>query len=725
MKRRAFLGISLGVAGSVVSGLGCSSDDGGGGGGAGETLTPGEAFFPQSICSGDPRPESVILWTRVMDPDQDGDLALELQVAKDEAFRERVTLSGGPHLALTAKAAHDGCVKARVTGLEPGAYYYYRFIYRKGGEAFVSRTGRTKTAPGAGSEAPVRFAVTSCQDYNGKYYHVYKHLAERDVDFFIHLGDYIYETTADPQFQTTAPGRAVTFRDTQGAIAFNEGTEEEYFAAASLDNYRELYQTYRGDQDLQRVHELFPMIPVWDDHEFSDDCYGTHATYFDGDRDEDSPERRSNADQAWFEYMPVDYRGAPEFEYDRSVNFPEDITIYRDFSFGKHLQLVMTDLRRYRPDHVVPEDVFPGQVAVTEEQLLAQGSDLSLASPYVDIASFDGGAYQAFLAEHAALTGYEAAQFAGLVSVPFINQQVTAINDSAGTSMALIDEATPGLSRGYAFHLMLKMDRYSQLGSRYLVVQEMFDAYARLRYQQTSGASEQLMGAEQEAWFLSTLRGSEATWKVWGNGFTFMPRIVDLSHVDSLPTLFRQRFRLSAEDWDGFPNKREELLEELSKLDNMVLVTGDIHAFFTGALRNQAGTGGLTEFVCSGVSSGTYQTLLVRTAQRSPTLAAAGAVGLALGVGQFLTDTNIKPNPHLAYQAFDRNGYATFELDGAQLNAWYHAITEEDVATKDLPRALERHFSTRHFQRDVGSQELYLVEGDGRKRWDHASCLWV
>jgi hypothetical protein len=32
------------------------------------------------------------------------------------------------------------------------------------------------------------------------------------------------------------------------------------------------------------------MIAVWDDHEFSNDCWGAHATYTNGLRDEYQPE---------------------------------------------------------------------------------------------------------------------------------------------------------------------------------------------------------------------------------------------------------------------------------------------------------------------------------------------------------------------------------------------------------------------------------------------------
>jgi hypothetical protein len=55
---------------------------------------------------------------------------------------------------------------------------------------------------------------------------------------------------------------------------------------------------------------------VWDDHEFSDDSHGATATYTDGRSDETDVERRKNANQAWFEFMPVDYMDNPNFQYD-------------------------------------------------------------------------------------------------------------------------------------------------------------------------------------------------------------------------------------------------------------------------------------------------------------------------------------------------------------------------------------------------------------------------
>src|SRR5690606_23284592 len=89
-------------------------------------VVDGFEYFPQSVASGDPRPGSVILWTRVEDPDApDQDLELELELASDPEFANPI----GDRILLTATAAHDHCVKVRVIDLPPGQPIHYRFVY--------------------------------------------------------------------------------------------------------------------------------------------------------------------------------------------------------------------------------------------------------------------------------------------------------------------------------------------------------------------------------------------------------------------------------------------------------------------------------------------------------------------------------------------------------------------------------------------------------------------
>jgi alkaline phosphatase D len=42
----------------------------------------------------------------------------------------------------------------------------------------------------------MKFAFVSCQHWEGGFYTAYEHLAEEDLDFVVHVGDYIYEGAA-------------------------------------------------------------------------------------------------------------------------------------------------------------------------------------------------------------------------------------------------------------------------------------------------------------------------------------------------------------------------------------------------------------------------------------------------------------------------------------------------------------------------------------------------
>src|SRR5207344_3101331 len=105
----------------------------------------------------------------------------------DDAFRKIV--KKGEVLALPELG---WSVHAEVNDLKPGRTYHYRFL--AGG--VESPTGLTKTAPK--STDRVRFAFASCQDYEDGYYTAYRHMAAEDLDFIVHLGDYIYEVNSRP-----------------------------------------------------------------------------------------------------------------------------------------------------------------------------------------------------------------------------------------------------------------------------------------------------------------------------------------------------------------------------------------------------------------------------------------------------------------------------------------------------------------------------------------------
>ena len=201
----------------------------------------GLARFPQGVASGDPKQETVIVWTRVVNVGSSPvDLPLRLEFTTDPTFTEVLAEKDG----LVATAAHDGCIKVRVKGLSPGSTYYYRFSFVQGTTRYRSTVGRTRTAPEASADVPINFTVANCQDYVGRYWNSYQQmltLQPHELDFFLSIGDYIYETTAPDGVPVGS--RSITFSKPSEAIDLGGGN----LAAKSIGNYRDLYRTYRSE----------------------------------------------------------------------------------------------------------------------------------------------------------------------------------------------------------------------------------------------------------------------------------------------------------------------------------------------------------------------------------------------------------------------------------------------------------------------------------------------
>jgi alkaline phosphatase D len=729
LKRRDFLRATLITAGAAFL-PGCSDDP--------ETtpddtpereLTQGLTFFPQGLASGDPKSDSVILWARVEDDAQaSADIALELEVATDEDFKQRIRLDAKAS-KVQALAKFDHCVKLRIAGLTAATTYYYRFIYVKGDKNLVSPVGRTRTAPAPDADVAVKFAFVSCQDYIGRFYNSYVALANEDIDFIVHLGDYVYETTGDPSFQETS-GRTIKFTDEQGALPLGEG-DKKFFAAKSLSNYRELYKAYRSDKNLQAVHMLFPMINIWDDHEFSNDCYGAVSTYFNGKKDELDEARRKAANQAWFEYQPVDYQGAPDFVYDPSVAYQKDIKIYRDFTFGKHVHLVMTDLRSYRADHLIPEDAFPGEVVLDQAALTAALGDVPPnATPYIDVDTFAGGAYKTALTAIATAAGFDPAKVKGKISAPFINQIAAQVNPNLPPAMQipLIDPtAQAALDKGIVYFDIGKVTFYSAIGSRYFVVKSTYDLYGKIKYQATLGGSEEVMGKDQESWFLSTIQGSKATWKVWGSEFTLNQLAIDLTPAP-LPEAFKRSFYLNVDDWNGSRNKRSELIEKLSTVGGVVAVSGDIHACYVGTPGTDADKKKkIVEFVCAGISSSPFKTELKNQVAVDPVLSGAGAGVLVDKIDEFLRATDTAVNPNLGFAESGSNGYAVVTASAEEFAVTMRLIPANQIGVDFTGKAtdLDTFVRTVKFKTLKGESDLYQEIDGVWKKWDLETLKYV
>jgi len=290
------------------------------------------SVFSLSVASGDPREHGIILWTRIAPQAfADANTPVAYQIASKSSFTPGSIVVEG--LAVV-DSARDYTIKLPIecSALRPWETYYYRFIYR----GTASRIGRFKTLPRErASLARIRFAFISCQDYTNGYYTALRYMANEELDFIVHLGDYIYETVFDPVFQGTQV-RPLPLLPNGARLPSGSNF------ASGLEDYRYLYTIYRSDRNLQAVHENFAVIQIWDDHEFQDDSFGECYAGNTPTPPVCAPQLRQAANRAWAEY------GLANVPFDPSRSPTESIRIYRSFRFGKLMELIATDERLYR-----------------------------------------------------------------------------------------------------------------------------------------------------------------------------------------------------------------------------------------------------------------------------------------------------------------------------------------------------------------------------------------
>lgn len=639
------------------------------------------ALFPQAVASGDPMPRSVVLWTRLAPAAWGREVVL--QVAEDTGF-ERLRVERD----FVVGADTDGCLKVRVDDLAPGTAWHYRFVVDGERGASSSPTGRTLTTPREDDDRDLRLAVLSCQDYSGRWYNALLPLLDEPLDAIVHLGDFIYETTGDPSFQS-GEGRRVVFDDAAGSLTLGDGG---FQSARSLDNYRQLHREYRTDPVLQALLAKAPLIAIWDDHEFADDAWQDVATFHDGRRDERDAARRRASEQAWFEYMPVDAGGAFEGAAVDAGALHPATRIWREFRFGRRASLCMTDYRSARPDHLVPEDAFPGAIVFDEPTLrdalprIGESFDERRAwlQPYVDLTTPEyrrwrrplGRALKkAYAAEGLAADEVRArveAILAAPVALPVANAILARHDASAPFFLdaGAIPEA-PDLPRGLSWAAIGKSRLFDAVGSRYFVLAEGYQLLARLRAVGVGGALGSALGASQAEWLAGAGdRHADVRWRLIGSSVSFTPLRLDLRRPEvQAPPAWAHEVLLNVDHWDAFPVEREAWLDRFDR-QGAVLLSGDIHASFASQHRAK-----VVEFTTPAVSSKSLGAILERNASGDAATREAGQ-RLAAALDPLLRHGY----PGLRYAQTRRNGVTLLELGTDTLAVRYFELDGEHVA---------------------------------------------
>jgi alkaline phosphatase D len=522
-------------------------------------------LYPQGVASGDPDAHSVILWTRR--PFADGTRQrLTVEVAEDEAFRRVIA-----HAPAPVASAADWTARVLIGGLKPARTYWYRFTDSDGNG---SRVGRTITAPLPDDPRTVNFAFVSCQDVNEGKLNAYRRMMYEDerapageqLDFVLHLGDFIYEVVEYPDEVKTRYDRTIyeVARIPDGHKVGN------FHIPLSVDGYRAIYKGYLADPDLQDARARWPFVAMWDNHEFS--WQGWQSIVKAGPFEQPGQSVKVAANQAWFEYLPsrvaqpngslerfdppaVRNVAIKEFDSNGLGLEPNNLTAinslkaYRALRYGRHLDLIITDQHRYRSADPISDptleklgvDEFTGMFPEPLMQVLDGGR------------GFDGG------------------------------------NPPADIRFNAAHVANP----------------------------------------QRGAPPQTILGAEQKAWFKTKLERSTATWKIWGNSLGALDQRADPQNLppgltkESWPA--NTYASLGGGDYGTAYAERAEIyrLVRDAKITGFAIVSGDRHSFWAGYATAELPPGkfepvGLSFVGASLTSPGTMEAYEHRLAKNSP-----------------------------------------------------------------------------------------------------------
>ncbi|MBI1192610.1 MAG: T9SS type A sorting domain-containing protein [Bacteroidetes bacterium] len=267
--------------------------------------------FVHGVASGDPLHDRVIIWTRLTLPDS-GHVPVNWRVATDTGFTDIVR--SGTAMAYTWR---DRTVKVDVDGLQENRWYYYEFEY----QGRRSLIGRTRTAP-LGPTDSLRIAVLSCTCYQCGFFNPYASIAERnDLDLVVHVGDYFYEYPS-------------------GGYGFNpllNRLDEPAGELITLGDYRIRHSWYKLEPDSRRIHQNYPFIIIYDDHEFANDAWKGGAQEHNEATEGPWSARLRAGYRAWMEWMPV-----------REPEVTDDYLAYRTLKYGDLVDFIVVDTRTER-----------------------------------------------------------------------------------------------------------------------------------------------------------------------------------------------------------------------------------------------------------------------------------------------------------------------------------------------------------------------------------------
>ena len=306
----------------------------------------------EGIASGDVTHDSAIIWSRISEPS-----IMNVEFANNVLFLNS---------KLETKFVDDNTDfigKIKLYNLTASTTYFYRVFFSTLDNSITSSTimGRFETAPNpTTSHNPISFIVggdiggqTLCRELN-KGYSIFEKMIEISPDFYIQNGDMIYADDECPK-QRLDGGQNIHgnfFGIADPKINWNNQTQVH-------DIYLKHWVYNRADPHLQNFLKNTSLYSQWDDHEVIND-FGANWSYWNVENQNRTGYKNlvQEGRKVFFNFSPIDRN-----------NITDPNRIYRTFSWGDDLDLLILDARSDRSRNDMPDSIENNKTMLGSAQL--------------------------------------------------------------------------------------------------------------------------------------------------------------------------------------------------------------------------------------------------------------------------------------------------------------------------------------------------------------------
>ena len=305
----------------------------------------------EGIASGDVTHDSAIIWSRINEPS-----------IMHVEFANNILFLNSKSETKWVNDTTDFIGNIKLNNLTAATAYFYRVFFSTLDNITSSTImGTFETAPNpTKSKNSIGFIVggdiggqTLCRELN-KGYSIFEKMIEFSPDFYIQNGDMIYADDDCPKQRLDGgqniPGNFFGIADSE--VNWNNRTQVH-------DIYLKHWVYNRADPHLQNFLKNTSMYSQWDDHEVIND-FGANWSYWNVENQNRTGYKNlvQEGRKAFFNFSPIDRN-----------NITDPNRIYRSFSWGNNLDLLILDARSDRSRNDMPDSIENNKTMLGSAQL--------------------------------------------------------------------------------------------------------------------------------------------------------------------------------------------------------------------------------------------------------------------------------------------------------------------------------------------------------------------